>query len=866
MACDHRLTARATLHCGNSVLEHAKFMDTAYVETHEHASRSDLLKFPYRLPALAIVICLPLAGEETVIQDVEDDDNIEEIVVTADLDSIPTDDIQSIFGFDKSILETPRSASSVSEEMLDRFIIADIDELVALTPGSFTQSFFGVAGSLDIRGTPGETYFRGIRRLDNPGNYPTPLAASSRVDIVRGPASPIHGPAKIGGYLDFYPKSAHVEDIRRRDANTYGSFGLELGSWQRRLGMLEIGGPGIFRNKEFGYTLFAELEDSGSYYANTTRTQGIVQASFNVDFDVVELQFGGMYHQHQGNEVAGWNRITQELIDDGTYVTGSPQALDVNGDGFVSHQEFDVDGDGFSDLNPFAAGLTPGSNAPLETEGLSAGTCRIGETLVFGCRPELLTLRNVGTTKIDGSQVVVDKADVQDSEVSTLYFDVIYLGEGGWEWRNQMFFETYDVVTEVAYGFSQFHDTWVFENKLVVANQFDWANSSLGVQLSPSMRYTNFEHGDDYSNEYFDRRDLTKPASALDRRLLSTRQDADYTDYFTGDYLDLGLAVLTDLDVHSFNLLFGARYDVIDISSRQPLDKLLLPSSSHFCPDGSCVVLEADDQVNGLSWTASLSYSLGSNLRPYITASQQATIIAGQGAEISTASIADGKAFDDSELLEYGLKGSFLNDLLYFAIAVFEQERTDYSAQQIVTNQATRTEGTEFEMRWLVTEPLLVSAAFTRIEVVNLNTLNAGGRFSFIGADDVPGIPRGEIYGGALVGQIIPSALNARRAGMPENIVSLTGTYNFGQGIAMSMSVVDVASTHSGFSRSVTLPAYTLVNAGLVIERESWVMSASAKNLTDERYFRANFPNIFGGVIVLPELPRNLAVRVQYKW
>ena len=91
--------------------------------------------------------------------------------------------------------------------------------------------------------------------------------------------------------------------------------------------------------------------------------------------------------------------------------------------------------------------------------------------------------------------------------------------------------------------------------------------------------------------------------------------------------------------------LWEARYDVIDISSRQPLDKLLLPSSSHFCPDGSCVVLEADDQANGLSWTASLSYSLGSNLRPYITASQQATIIAGQGAEISTASIARRKGF-----------------------------------------------------------------------------------------------------------------------------------------------------------------------------------------------------------------------------
>ena len=83
---------------------------------------------------------------------------------------------------------------------------------MTLAPGSFTQSFFGVAGSLDVRGTPGETYFRGVRRLDNPGNYPTPIGASDRIDIVRGPASPIYVPAKIGGYLNFNPKSARAED------------------------------------------------------------------------------------------------------------------------------------------------------------------------------------------------------------------------------------------------------------------------------------------------------------------------------------------------------------------------------------------------------------------------------------------------------------------------------------------------------------------------------------------------------------------------------------------------------------------------------------------------------------------------------
>lgn len=120
-----------------------------------------------------------------------DDQIIEELVVTGDLRSLPGESVESVFGFQKSLLETPRSASTVSWEQIERFNLSDIDDLVALAPGTYTQSFFGVAGGLDVRGTPGETYFRGVRRLDNPGNYPTPIGAADRIDIVRGPASPI---------------------------------------------------------------------------------------------------------------------------------------------------------------------------------------------------------------------------------------------------------------------------------------------------------------------------------------------------------------------------------------------------------------------------------------------------------------------------------------------------------------------------------------------------------------------------------------------------------------------------------------------------------------------------------------------------
>jgi len=93
----------------------------------------------------------------------QDDEEIEEIVVEGSLRSLPTQDVGSVFGFDKSVLETPRSISTISSEQIERFGIANVDDFVALAPGTFTQSFFGTNG-LDVRGTAGETYLFAARQ------------------------------------------------------------------------------------------------------------------------------------------------------------------------------------------------------------------------------------------------------------------------------------------------------------------------------------------------------------------------------------------------------------------------------------------------------------------------------------------------------------------------------------------------------------------------------------------------------------------------------------------------------------------------------------------------------------------------------
>jgi len=334
------------------------------------------------------------------------------------------------------------------------------------------------------------------------------------------------------------------------------------------------------------------------------------------------------------------------------------------------------------------------------------------------------------------------------------------------------------------------------------------------------------------------------------------------------------------------SVLLGARYDTIDMESRIPLDKILMFNfTSGFVllsDDGQFLLNDFVDTANvdpatiqapvstsstedGWSWTASLSYATPAGIIPYITISEQTTIIAGQGANLSTANIYNGGAFDASQLFEYGIKGTFVDDSLYLALSIYEQERTDFNAQAIVTNSTNRTEGLEFEARWVVNENLILTGGYSNMEVVNLNTLENGGRFSFYGAEDLPQIDPALLYGGAVIG--IPAATNAsqaRRAGVPENIYTFTGTYAFDNGMAINASVIAADSVYSGYSQVVKLPSYTLVNLGVLYETERWSFALTGKNLTDERYFRANFPNLFGSQIVLPELPRNYQVSASF--
>lgn len=802
----------------------------------------------------AAVPALVLAQEADPNEDPKLETVIVEGQVNDQLDILPTEPVDSVFGFGKTLLETPRSITTISNELLNRFNISELDDMVALSPGSFTQSFFGVAGSLDVRGTPGEVYFRGVRRIDNPGNYPTPIGASDRVDVVRGPASPIYGPSKIGGYLNFVPKSARAETGQWME-EARGELSMTRGSWDKDILTAEVGGPGTLFGKKFGYYVYSEVEDSGSYYENSSTEQAIYQGSFNMDLtDSSRIEFGGMYQEYEGNQVAGWNRVTQELIDHGTYITGTPNSLDTNGDGYLAGTEVDLDSE---------AGLFAWFDQ-------AAGA-------VFGLTDDF-ALQDPGTTHIEGSTVLVQEDDELTDDVLTLYFDFIHEFDNGLTMTNKSFYESLVNTNLNAYGFSQFADTWVFEDQLIFAlstSHGDWVKGS--YQFSPSFRYQDFEHGDNFDYEYFDRRDITQPGSPVDRRTLSVRDGAEiekYSSHHKGSYSVLGLSFLVDYSFFDrVHFLGGIRQDMIDIESTCGF---MLASGDY--DSNGCGSDLAENDITGVkqsgdydatSWSASLSFDVVKGLTPYVTLARQSTMVVGQGGEVPAENVAQGSAVADSKLNEYGVKASLLDGRIYTTLAYYDQERVDFNAQNTVTNNTTQAKGWEFEFRGVFTDNWSVTGAWSKTEVFNLTAKQQGGQFSFAGAEDLPdGVEPYEIFGGT-VGTFVPTT-DGRKAGVPENIYSVyliyTGTEGLLSGLTASLGATMVDEAPSGFSQSITLPDYTLINAGINYETKHWKVGISGKNLTDERYFRSNFPDLFGSSVVLPELPRNYLVTLGYKF
>lgn len=749
---------------------------------------------------------------------------------------LPKAPIAGVFGGTKSILETPRAISSVSTEMLEQYGIENIEGLAAIVPNSYTASSFGIAGSLDLRGTSAENYFRGMKRIENGGVYPTPIGATDRVDIVRGPPSPVFGPGKIGGYLNFIPKAARASTGKYLSQPT-GKGTLTYGSYDKRIMTLEQGGPLALGERNAGYYVYVLMENSGSWYRNAGQEQFIVQSSFDVQInDSWRLEAGQQYHSWSSIELSGINRLTQDYIDHGTYLSGRPLLnLDSNGDGVISPAELNAAG---------GVSISVRYGTPASAITLPAS---------FGLDPA-----TVKYVQLPDNAILSDAGDFANATASIFFADLINDKNPDLTFANKIIVDTLKRTKDTSQGFATRAQGFLFEDKFAVEQKLEPASwLHVNNSASASVRYFDGENRSWTAFQPFNRRDLSVGATVYDR-ILSANDNPSASPWNANrqsEYTDYGVGALTDVTfARQINLILGARYDFIDLwASADP------NSTGDGAITSAAKTTGVSNEAEGFSYSTSVSYVGIPNVIPYFTHSKQQSLQIGNIGDVIPANVPT--PLTDSALYEAGVKFSLLKDKLFAGVSAYRQTRSAINPDTF-ESFTTQAKGTEFELRYVPTKRLSVSASAAWQKTIYLKPPT-----TFTVPAEFFGLDPAKVYGGLINVTNLPATGDyTERGGYPDHVFSLYGTYTFTRGLGLNLGAIYQTEMSSGSAKTFILPEVLKWDGAIFYSFQKWDLRLRVNNITDERYFQANSPDNNGNTVALPKLPRTYEVTVGYKF
>jgi catecholate siderophore receptor len=250
------------------------------------------------------------------------------------------------------------------------------------------------------------------------------------------------------------------------------------------------------------------------------------------------------------------------------------------------------------------------------------------------------------------------------------------------------------------------------------------------------------------------------------------------------------------------------------------------------------------NQIESLNRTVSprvgIVYEPDRYLSFYGTVSQSFSPAAGDG--ISTAATTAALAPLKATNFEVGVKESLLGDSLSATVAVFQLTRdiTETSAATNLTTTAgqQRSRGVDLVLAGRITARWSVSASYELLDPVIVN----GGLDS----------------GGILLDGKIPSLV-------PRNSASFYTTFDVGHGFGIGGGTVSMGGRFTSNDDSVTLPAFTVVNAVAYYRHSNWEARLNLNNVLNHRYLiTAGEGTDYTGQTVMPGAPINAAGSVTW--
>ncbi len=767
--------------------------------------------------------------------------SVEAITVTADpVHLLETRANDTAFGLDKPLIETPRAVTLVSDATIARYGIDGVNDLTAITPSAYTASYYGVEGSVSLRGTLAENYFRGFKRVENRGTYSTPLSDAAGIEILRGPPSPIYGAGKVGGLVNFLPKTADANDAFGGEAT------LTYGSYSKRNATAQLSAPVGLGEASGGIHAYGEVDDSFSFYRGIHPSHQLAELSGGLALGDWSFAADYMYYHSNGDvQTPGWNRLTQALIDNGTYITGRNTSLVASNGKYLT----------FNDL---------GGNPYTFDPNFHALACA-------GCQDAAHMLNTgVGTTTLSTRTVYIAKGvDFSNTITHTAFLEAAdTLGEGE-SIRLQLFGDTLENDRFVSYGFPGSYRTQIGEARLRYDLARDFGLLKTRTVAGGSYRYVHAIGKESFNSGVIalDRRDISQGSAANDII------DSPFNIHPPGtigmgwendvrtNSADAGAFLTSDMTWDdSLDLTLGGRYDDYNVRSIDAGVLAFEPASGR-------------GNAGRFTYSASLSYKTPWGLVPYVTSAKSSAVEIGQASQVLTSLLAGRDWLSASFLDEAGVKFTALDDHLQGSLDWYVQNRTQLNQGPggVTSVMGTVGRGAELELRYVATQNFSLTlagglqhttikgpdheTAYVPARTYGISPQNGfGGSYLVFDFSTLPG--RSGNYEDTLVPHaVISPYVTWTSDPTPWGPLGLTtwgatfgGTY--------------VGKTQQTVPDPIIFPSYVTLNASAFAQSGAWEADVNVNNLGDARYFTPG-ADTYANLSALPGLGRTWKVTLK---
>lgn len=785
------------------------------------------------LLATALACALPsllVAADEEIV-------TLEKYVASAKADDLydvlPARESGSVFGTSRDLTSTPRSVTVVESSLIDLFGIRTVNDFVSVTAGTFTGNYFGVPGALDVRGERADNFFRGFRRIENRGNFPTPVASTDFVEIIKGPPPPIYGGGKVGGILNFIPKTAKSKTAKLIE-KPVGVLTTTVGTYSKKSASIEYGTPFSLLGKKSGAYVFVQGEDSKHYYHDIYNKGVLAQLAIDTQLsDSVTLEYGVMAQWAKLNQSLGWNRVTQAMIDgDGTYLAGRAALdLNTNKDQWLSPSEVGAYSlEQFAFANPFPYGaLTDAQKA------------------AFALDPATIRL-----TQLSHHQVQTEPMDFSKTDALTGFFDITKTFSADVSLKNQSFYDSMNHTKYSSYGFTADYVAMAFENKTTLNWHVEPSEKSkLDNVFGFSWRYSNGDERESRGRGYqvLDRRDLSYGATPNDRfeGAYTGTGNVPYNWRQIGAFTDFGIFGLIDATLaQNLGVTLSARWDDYTAHTNGT--------------DLNAVFAHVHNSDSAFTYNASVNYKLPNGLTPYVTHATSRYLELGQGGMIDRLNLAGNTWLQDSELTEVGIKGSLFKSKLYATLAYYDQNKTAFNTES-GTFDKYKSHGVEAELRYAPTKTLSFTGTATIQKTELLNPpFFLGVPPSYLGLDPKLTYAGRFTAVGALIG--VGSPLESPT---PKRVYSINATYTSPAGWGTSLGATYVSSFYSGYLQAIELPDYIVTRAALFYNfNRHWSARVNVNNPLNAKYYTPQF--LFWETFISPSTGPTAELTLTYKF